>query len=299
MHGWPRLLRWKNLLVIALTQMGLYYRCFKNLEGNVGLQPFDFYLLIVCTLCIAAGGFIINDIFDMQADGINRPLYRPLTSRAISIQSATNGYYLITGAGSLIAMYLSMHNRFFYSFLLYPLSVYLFWIYSDRLKATVLWGNIFVSVFIAGVILLLPYTFSDGMQWLQVNDPVRYFRIWKMIITLSVFAFLSNMFREIVKDMEDILGDQISGYKTTAVVFGLDRCRMLLFFVLVLQLLLMIGLIVFFPSENLNIAFVLLVVCPWMVLSYWLWKNQTGSYGKWSAVSKISMVSGLTYFILT
>lgn len=55
----------------------------------------------------------------------------------------------------------------------------------------------------------------------------------------------------------------------------------------------------FFPSENLNFAFVLLVLCPWLVISYWLWKNRPGSYRKWSAASKISMVSGLAYFILT
>ena len=299
MHNWLRLLRWKNLLVIALTQWGVYYRYFKNLEGKFWLQPLDFNLLLVCTLCVAAGGFIINDIFDMNTDVINRPLDRPLTGGAISVRSAINGYYLISGAGLLIAMYLSMHNRFYCSFLLYPISVYIFWIYSYRLKSTVLWGNIFVSIFVAGVILLLPYAFSDGMGWLQENDPGRYFRIWKTILTLSVFVFLSNLFREVVKDIEDFHGDHVSGFKTTAVVLGLDRCRIVLCCVMVLQFLLLIGLIVFFPSENLNFAFVLLVLCPWLVISYWLWKNRPGSYRKWSAASKISMVSGLAYFILT
>ena len=67
---WLRLIRWKNLLIIFLTQF-LVWGCVILPENPKVLVPFNFLLITVSTMLIAAAGYIINDYFDIKIDFIN------------------------------------------------------------------------------------------------------------------------------------------------------------------------------------------------------------------------------------
>ena len=72
-----KLLRWKNLLLLILTQILIKYALLEPLRQNysisLALSTIDFIYLIIATVFIAAAGYIINDIEDVVADKINKP----------------------------------------------------------------------------------------------------------------------------------------------------------------------------------------------------------------------------------
>ncbi|MGB3775028.1 MAG: prenyltransferase, partial [Leeuwenhoekiella sp.] len=67
------LIRYKNLLLLLLTQMLVHFGFLKALEIPVALSNGEFFMLALATLCIAAAGYVINDIEDVEIDRINRP----------------------------------------------------------------------------------------------------------------------------------------------------------------------------------------------------------------------------------
>ena len=64
-----KLLRWKNLLLLILTQILVKYALLEPLRQNysisLALSTIDFIYLIIATVFIAAAGYIINDIEDV------------------------------------------------------------------------------------------------------------------------------------------------------------------------------------------------------------------------------------------
>ncbi len=71
-----KLIRWPNLIFIALTQIIFFYCAvpfvYKGFQSN-GLSNNIFYLLVLASVCIAAAGYIINDYFDLNIDLVNKP----------------------------------------------------------------------------------------------------------------------------------------------------------------------------------------------------------------------------------
>src|SRR5438046_2167345 len=71
-----RLIRWPNLLFIAITQALYYYAIIQPLHKKGIANLFDDGLLILlcaASLLIAASGYIINDYFDLNIDLVNKP----------------------------------------------------------------------------------------------------------------------------------------------------------------------------------------------------------------------------------
>ncbi|MEO6190173.1 MAG: hypothetical protein ABIO44_07215, partial [Saprospiraceae bacterium] len=151
MRNWLQLIRWQNLLLIILTQILIYYKLFSSITSANSIVFYDVCLFVICTVIIAVGGFVINDICDIPNDFINKSPHKWVIGNTINIPEATTFYYSITLIGGIIAIYLSIKYEFYYSYLLYPICIYLFWIYSKYLKCSSFLGNIFVSLFISGV----------------------------------------------------------------------------------------------------------------------------------------------------
>ena len=64
-------IRWINLFIIALTQYLVRYCIIIPLNKSTVLSDFDFFLLVLSTILIAAAGYIINDYFDTKVDRLN------------------------------------------------------------------------------------------------------------------------------------------------------------------------------------------------------------------------------------
>ena len=67
------LIRWKNLLLLIIAQVLIKYGLFNSFHAETLLTTLQFSMLIMATICLAAAGNVINDIYDVETDTINKP----------------------------------------------------------------------------------------------------------------------------------------------------------------------------------------------------------------------------------
>src|SRR5690554_6132223 len=99
------LIRYPNLFIIALVQIFIKYGLFHPFGAYTALNSFSFSWLIVATLCIAAAGNIINDIYDIEIDEVNKR--RVLIGNEISEKSAFRMFMVLNIIGIAIGFYLA------------------------------------------------------------------------------------------------------------------------------------------------------------------------------------------------
>lgn len=215
-----KLIRFQNLLMIALMQCIIRYGFLKLQKVELALADWQFALLVLSTVFIAAGGYIINDIMDQETDSINRP-NQVIVGRSISESMAYNLYFGFTIAGALIGFYLSnliYRDNFFGIFIITSLLLY---IYATSFKQIAVIGNILVSLALALSVIIVGL-----FDIIPATDQVNRFQmmLWlELLFDYAVFAFLLNFIREIIKDLEDIKGDYNQGMRTLPIVLGVSR----------------------------------------------------------------------------
>lgn len=215
-----KLIRFQNLLMIALMQCIIRYGFLKLQKVELALADWQFALLVLSTVFIAAGGYIINDIMDQETDSINRP-NQIIVGRSISESMAYNLYFGFTIAGALIGFYLSnliYRDNFFGIFIITSLLLY---IYATSFKQIAVIGNILVSLALALSVIIVGL-----FDIIPATDQVNRFQmmLWlELLFDYAVFAFLLNFIREIIKDLEDINGDYNQGMRTLPIVLGVSR----------------------------------------------------------------------------
>jgi 4-hydroxybenzoate polyprenyltransferase len=180
----------------------------------------------VCLSCLftAAAGYVINDVYDVETDRINRPRKR-IVSQHIS-PSAAKRFYVVLVAAGLTFGFLSGLGM---GLLVTAIALLLFF-YSSDLKGTPWQGNLLIAL-MGGMVV---YVASRGVY--QVKGG--YFA------EFALLAFWATLTREITKDAEDVQGDEKGGYKTLAVTKGIKVAKrraqgayfMLLVSILLLQL---------------------------------------------------------------
>ena len=215
-----KLIRFQNLLMIALMQCIIRYGFLKLQKVELALADWQFALLVLSTVFIAAGGYIINDIMDQETDSINRP-NQVIVGKSISESMAYNLYFGFTIAGALIGFYLSnliYRDNFFGIFIITSLLLY---IYATSFKQIAVIGNILVSLALALSVIIVGL-----FDIIPATDQVNRFQmmLWlELLFDYAVFAFLLNFIREIIKDLEDIKGDYNQGMRTLPIVLGVSR----------------------------------------------------------------------------
>ncbi|KAA0265550.1 MAG: hypothetical protein EDM75_02430 [Chlorobiota bacterium] len=159
----------------------------------------------VSAALIGAGGNIINDILDVEIDRINRP-DRPLPAGKVTVTTATRLYIFSKMFGIFFAAMAGIIPA-----LIAAASSFIIFFYSYFLKNIPLVGNFTVSVFTGMVFIFGAST---------VNN-------YSNALFPFIFAFMINMVREVVKDVEDIEGDTAENVRTFPVIFGVEPARKL------------------------------------------------------------------------
>jgi len=169
----------------------------------IGKFPeFNLALLIFSVVFLGCGGGdTINDYFDYEIDRINRPT-RPLPRGAISRKTAF--WYAIV----LFAVGLVLASRINTNALLLALVAYVTMIvYAWKLKPLPFIGNLAVA-FLAGITPIYGAVSVGKIGFAGY---------------LAICAFLVNVAREIIKDIEDMEGDKAEGAKTLPIVWGVKK----------------------------------------------------------------------------
>lgn len=149
----------------------------------------DIYHAIIASISaflITAAGNVINDIFDINIDRINKP-YKPLVKGTIGIKFAWYYSSMLFISGILLSFVLKIYNV-----AMAIINSLLLIIYSYKIKRI---GGFYKNITIS---YLVSSTFIYG-GFLGENV--------ESVLILSLLAFLANNSREIIKDIEDIKGD--------------------------------------------------------------------------------------------
>jgi 4-hydroxybenzoate polyprenyltransferase len=263
LYAFLRLIRWENLIIIFATQylFGKYvinallytpdqvFQKFYLEHGqftvpfHYGLQFSDFNLFLFCfsTVCIAAAGYIINDYFDVKTDRINRPSTM-IVDKLIKRRVAMLLHVVFNLLGLGLGVYLSILCGNIQLSMIHLISATLLWFYSTNFKKMFFTGNFVVALLIGVVpITLALFNYNALVRASSsafVNDPVYYqfilmheidlFRPLVFALVFGLFAFLINFMREIVKDIEDFVGDLETGGKTIPITMGHGFARKLI-----------------------------------------------------------------------
>lgn len=221
-----KLIRYQNLLMLALMQLIFRYGFLKLENIPLALNDWQYLLLVLSTVLLAAGGYVINNIFDQATDNDNKP-DQVIIGRGISETNAYNIYVALNIIGVGIGFYLSNvigKPGFASIFIMIAAALYF---YATSLKQMVLIGNIIVaallsiSVIIIGIFDLFPVITPEN-QPMMAN-------LFSILLDFAVFAFMINFIREIVKDLEDVNGDYNQGMSTLPIVLGISRTAKITF----------------------------------------------------------------------
>ncbi len=294
-------MRWPNLLIVGGTQAVAWWCVIHPLPGPKVLTPFNFLLLCGSTMLIAAGGYIINDYFDIRIDAINKPdkviLERDIPRRlAIIVHSALN--IIALGLAAMVAIPAG-HPEWL---LLQLATTGLLWRYSTTWKRQFVIGNVVVALMTALTVVAL-IIYEPEVRQANVLIPGGHTIIsWAHSLTLSAFsafAFLLTWMREIVKDMEDYKGDDAEGCVTMPIRWGLLRStRAVQALGCVSLAMLLLAVIALWKASYgwswSAVYIMLLIVLPLAVWIFRLPKAATSvHYHKASTGIKLIMVSGV------
>ncbi|NHJ03018.1 MAG: hypothetical protein EAX86_12855 [Candidatus Heimdallarchaeota archaeon] len=172
-------------------------------------------IIIGCltTSLLAMGGYTINDVYDIEIDKINTP-HRPLPAGMLSLKEARTFAIILFVIGTSITLFIP--NIPIPSFLLAIFGGLLLYFYAALFKRTGFLGNVVVAILVA-----IPFLFGGILT-----------QSFETFLFPASFAFLINLGREIIKDIEDVRGDELKDVKSLALLYGIKPARNIGFVVL-------------------------------------------------------------------
>ena len=298
-----RFVRFPNLLIVVISQYLLRYYLWlpafavqNATDSSAFWQANDlsFLLFVLMTVCAAAAGYIINDIIDEPIDRINKP-NKTFVGVRFSHRAAYTWYVVLVIAGLLSALILCFRSHYFGWVLYYLSASALLFAYSRWLKQRAFIGNLVVSIFTACVAWGIALPLSVGAS--ASTTP-----FLSVLLAYCYFAFFANLWREIVKDMEDVAGDSRNGCSTLPIVIGLQYTK---YVACIAALFLLLGVCSFIYQAYWHqfsgclVWLVSLVLYPIIASIYLLFRaNSKQEFHFISQLIKVIMLNGLLFLVV-
>ena len=271
---------------------------------KIGIRPvidgWNFVLLSVASVLIAAAGYIINDYFDINIDQINKPSAN-VVDKIVSRRWAMAWHFVLSGLGIILSAWLAWRTGLWYILIGNFICVLLLFGYSVSLKRKLLSGNILISLLIAWVILIICFS--------QINMPFRGLpgvseasnKIIRIGILYAAFAFISSLIREAIKDIEDLQGDEKYGCRTMPIVWGVNASKVYIAVWLVVILALLVILQVYVARFEWWWAMaysIVFIIGPFVLIFLQLYKaKDQKDYHRLSNWTKLVMLTGILSMI--
>jgi 4-hydroxybenzoate polyprenyltransferase len=303
-----KIIRPFNLLIMAgillLVRYAIFLPVFKE-NGIEGLMPgWQFLLLLIATILIGAGGYVINDVLDIEIDQVNKPDKR-IIGKQISEVTGNKLHTNLTAAGIVFGIGFSyLAGNVFLGILFVIIPTALFY-YSYKYKYLFAVGNIVVAL-LAGLTVLIYWLFEfyhlKSQPELFVTASRSFALLNRLVLAFALFAFLTTLIREIAKDAQDIEGDRRFGCRTIPIVLGITATRYILLFLEAVTIASLAwfhvilnrsGYIIF--SYSLLVPIVLLLLTGYKTMK----ASDKASFSGLSLVIKLVMVAGMISLIAT
>ena len=261
-------------------------------------------LLIVSVVGIAAGGYVINDYFDVKIDRINRPDNLVVT-RIISRDAAMNLFYGLTAVGVIAGTVVAWWAHSWTLLFTYVVIPGLLWFYSASYKRMFLVGNLVVAFASAIVPLLVAIANADYLHHLYQNALAYSPIVGELYVWtggFAAFAFLLTWVREIVKDIEDIEGDREMECRTLPIVWG-DKVAKIIATILLVVIAILIVYMLFavlpfshewksLPTRYVVFGLIVPILCSIVLL--WAANSRT-EYHRVQTIIKFAMFMGMLF----
>lgn len=261
-------------------------------------------LLILSTVLIAAGGYVINDYFDVKIDRINRPDDLVVT-RHISRDGAMRLFQVLSGIGIISGLAVAWWARSWTLGMTYIVIPGLLWFYSASYKRQLIVGNIVVAFVSALVPMLIAIVNADHLRHLY-GEALTYTpivgQLYVWLSGFALFAFLITLIREIVKDIEDINGDCEMECRTMPIVWGIKTTKIIATTLLIATIALiayMAFMVLPFPYnwQSFSTRYVVFgLMIPIVCAVILLWASKTPlEYRRTQLIIKFVMFMGMLY----
>lgn len=303
-----RLVRYKNLFIIALLQVLLRYGLLLPILSHYGIDPalsdLRFILVVASTVLLAASGYVINDYFDIRIDRINRP-DSVIIGNKISRRTALFLHVLLTVTGVFIGLFLAYVARKENYALMYILIPAFLWYYSTTFKRHAVIGNLIISLLTAlvpYVVVSIEFAMLARVHGADILQSDACSTAWFWTTGFAFFAFITNLMREIIKDTEDLKGDKAVGCRTLPITIGVNYTKALVI-MMVMGSLVALWLIYFFIPQIQMIPYVFIyfsigLSLPYLVLLVQLYRSKSSKgFHVASSISKVIMLLGIIFIL--
>jgi 4-hydroxybenzoate polyprenyltransferase len=312
-----KLIRWQNLLIVALTMVLMRYAILEPLlthtpvrlyslagvSDHLMLQTgwFDFAMLVLATVMLTAGGYVINDYFDIQTDLINRG--KVIVSTTVPRKKAMMLHNILNIIGVVSGFYVSAKIGFIWLGAIFLVVSGLLYFYSASYKRQFLIGNLIVALLTAMVpFLVVIFEGFALFQYYAVNaiqqPDLSIFYYW--VGGFAFFAFITTLAREIIKDIEDFEGDNAYGRNTLPVAIGILASKITVAFLIVSIIASLVVSWKYFLFDYITLGYLsLFVVIPLLYVVIQLIRSKTArELHIASTIMKFVMVNGILYSVV-
>ena len=317
MKAFLNLIRWQNLLIVVITMVLMRYAVIEPLISKIGVTLingngaeiplvlqfpwYDFIILVAATVLITAGGYVINDYFDIKTDLINKG--KVIVGTKIPRRHAMMWHNIFNITGVAAGFYISWKAGYIWMGALFLLVSGLLYFYSASYKRQFLIGNIIVAILTAMVPLLVVfYEWPALYRYYAVNSlvipDIDFIIYW--VGGFALFAFLTTLTRELIKDIEDFEGDIAYGRNTVPVTIGVLSTKIVSVSLILITIVLLYIIWYFFINDIITIIYISSVIVLPLILVIYQVGISTGRKQLHSAsrLMKIVMLTGILYSVV-
>lgn len=228
-----KLIKYQNLLLLVMMQLVFRYLFLTQSYIDLALTDFNYILLVLSTVCIAAGGAVMQHIMNQEEDEIKQPKHR-LVGTKISEAAAYNWYIGLTIVGVGIGFYLAnvIYKPTFAS--LFVLVATLLYVQATNLKQIPLLGNCITALLVAISIAVI--ALFDIFPATYISNKVRMSEVFGILIDYAVLGFGLTLIKELLRDLKNRATDDMLGNNTVVTRFGLNKAKSLLGVIIVVVL---------------------------------------------------------------
>lgn len=295
--GFFKLIRLPNLFFIALTQLLFQYCIYQPLyeEQLSSNDHLRFAFILFGSLFIAAGGYVINDYFDVDIDEVNKP-NALIVGKIISRRWAMAWHFMLSITGLIFTFFALASYQQFYLIVVNAVAVLLLWFYSTKYKKSFLLGNLLIALLVSWSILIVFFSKIELPELFGALSAPQ-LRLFRFALLYAGFAFLSTLARELVKDVEDREGDRRYGCKTLPIVWGVPVSKLFIA-VWISILILLLGAVLFYLLQlNFYGVFFYALVFVFVPLLFWIrrlrWAKTDEEFGLLSRYLKWILLLGI------
>ncbi|MGD0756452.1 MAG: geranylgeranylglycerol-phosphate geranylgeranyltransferase [Bacteroidales bacterium] len=317
MKAFLKLIRWQNLLMVILTMVLMRYAVLAPVISKIGVilikgsgeevpmtlqfPWYDFVLLVAATVFITAGGYVINDYFDIKTDLINKG--KVIVGTKIPRRKAMMWHSVLNIAGVAAGFFISYKAGYIWLGTMFLVVSGLLYFYSASYKRQFLIGNIIVALLTAMVPMLVVFYEWPALYRYYTINAIRLPQISIIIYWVggfAFFAFLTNLIREIIKDIEDFEGDTAYGRNTVPVVIGVLSSKIVSICLIIATIIMLYLAWHFYINDRITLIYltVAIVLPLFFVIYKLLVSSEKRQLHSASRIMKIVMLTGVLYSIV-